>query len=42
MDTQLATWEMNLEPYPVSVVKEELATGPMEPYFINPDQIHPN
>jgi hypothetical protein len=42
MDTQIATWEMNLEPAPVMDLKEEIAAGPMEPYVFNPQIINWN
>jgi hypothetical protein len=32
MDTQIATWEMNLEPAAESITREEIATWPSEPY----------
>jgi len=32
MDTQISSWEMSLEQNSFEEVKEELASGPLEPY----------
>jgi hypothetical protein len=42
MDTQITTWEMNLEPAPLSLIREEIAKDPSEPYSINMDGINWN
>lgn len=42
MDTQLVTWEMNLEPAPVLCITEGLALSPMEPYVLDPARINWN
>lgn len=42
MDSQIAAWEMNLESEPPSVVKEEIATWPSEPYTLDRDLINWN
>jgi hypothetical protein len=42
MDTQIATWEMNLEPAAESITREEIATWPSEPYTIDWDSINWN
>lgn len=33
MDTLLTTWEMNLDSDQSSELREEIATGPFEPYI---------
>lgn len=40
MDTQITTWEMALEQETFTEVKEEIASGPFEPYY--PDREHIN
>ena len=35
MDTQIVTWEMNLDSEYTPVLKEEIATGPFEPYTLD-------
>jgi len=42
MDTQITAWEMNLESGTFSVVKEEIANWPSEPYTINWESINCN
>jgi hypothetical protein len=42
MDTQIATWEMNLEPTADFIMREEIATGPMEPFILDPNVINWN
>jgi len=42
MDTQIVTWEMNLEPSSMPITREEIATGPLEPYTIEWDTINWN
>lgn len=42
MDTQLATWEMNLEPNAAPVTREEIAEWPSEPYTIDRDSLNWN
>ena len=35
MDTQITIWEMSLESEESSVVREEIATSPSEPYTLD-------
>jgi len=42
MDTQIANWEMSLEPEQTSVPQEEIATGPFEPYTLDRNLINWN
>ncbi|HEU0109347.1 MAG TPA: hypothetical protein VFQ73_00665 [Flavisolibacter sp.] len=41
MDTQITSWEMNLES-PSPITREGIATGPMEPYTIDWESINWN
>jgi hypothetical protein len=42
MDTQIITWEMNMEQEQSSVPREEIATWPTEPYTLDWDTINWN
>lgn len=42
MDTQIAIWEMSLEPEQPSETLEEIATFPSEPYKLYLDAINWN
>ena len=42
MDTQIINWEMNMESEQSSIVKEEIATGPYEPYKLDWNSINWN
>ena len=42
MDTQITTWEMNLESAAEPMTREEVATWPSEPYTIEWDSINWN
>ncbi|SHF51397.1 hypothetical protein [Flavisolibacter ginsengisoli] len=42
MDTQITTWEMNLESSAVNDTREEIAAGPLEPYKLDWDAINWN
>lgn len=43
MDTQITTWEMNLEPAEWGInLREGIATGPMEPFTFDPSVINLN
>ena len=42
MDTCITIWEMNLEPDSISITREEVATGPSEPYTLDWDSINWN
>jgi hypothetical protein len=42
MDTLLTVWEMNLESEKASTVREEIATGPSEPYTLDRNTINWN
>ena len=42
MDTLLTVWEMNLESEQTSGVREEIATGPSEPYTLDWNTINWN
>lgn len=42
MDTLITTREMNSEPEQFSEVREEIATGPFEPYTLNCDSFNWN
>ena len=35
MDTQIAIWEMSLEPQQIPTVQEKIAVGPSEPYTLD-------
>ena len=35
MDTQIANWEMSIESEQTPIIKEEIATGPFEPYTLD-------
>jgi hypothetical protein len=35
MDTLITTWEMNMEPLPLSPPDEQVASGPFEPYTLD-------
>lgn len=37
MDILITTWEMSLEPASNTIVREEVATGPLEPYVLDRD-----
>lgn len=39
MDTQIVTWEMNLESNTPSSTREEIATWPSEPYQLDWDSL---
>ena len=41
MDTCITTWEMNMESS-VTILREEIATGPMEPYTLDRESINLN
>ena len=39
MDTQIATWEMNLESeVTIIIIREEISTDPSEPYSVRIDR----
>lgn len=42
MDTLLTVWEMNLESEKSSTIREEIATGPSEPYTLDWNTINWN
>lgn len=35
MDTQIMIWEMSLEPVQSSIIREEIAIDPSEPYKLD-------
>ena len=42
MDTQIANWEMSLESEQTTIIREEIATWPSEPYTLDFDSINWN
>jgi hypothetical protein len=42
MDTQITIWEMSLESDQTVIPREEVATGPSEPYTLDWDTINWN
>jgi hypothetical protein len=42
MDTIISTWEMNHEINDISIIREEIATDPSEPYSVEWDSINWN
>jgi hypothetical protein len=41
MDTYITIWEMNMDSS-ITILKEEVATGPMEPYTLDREGINWN
>ena len=42
MDSLVTIWEMSLEPDQHTIIQEEIATGPFEPYKLDRDSINWN